>query len=355
MQNHIARVESRRHIARVKILVNCTFPFALAHGGLAIQIQQTMTALSGIGLTVAPLRWWDETQTGDLIFNYGRMPAEHIRFAHRKGMKVVMAELLTSQSSRSASQLRRQKWISQAIKRFAPRTFTTAFNWDSYQLADAFIALTSWEKYLMEYLFDAAPEKVFVVPNGVEEVFFQSRTRDRSEWLVCTATITERKRVLELVEAAIAAQVPTWIIGNAYSTDDGYAQKFFTLAKKNPKIIRYEGAVSDRNELASIYRSARGFVLLSNMESLSLSALEAAACGCPLLLSDLPWARGSFAETAAYVPLTDSIVRTAEVLKKFYEAAPNLPAPAIKLLRWHEVALELKKIFERVLEQKFQS
>jgi glycosyltransferase involved in cell wall biosynthesis len=341
----------------VKILVNCVFPFALAHGGLAIQIQQTMAALSGIGLTVEPLRWWDEIQTGDLIFNFGRIPAEHIRFAHRKGMKVVMAELLTSQSSRSAGQLKRQKLISRAIKHFAPRTFTTAFNWDSYQLADAFIALTFWEKYLMEYLFAAAPEKVFVVPNGVEEAFFQSRIGedDRSQWLVCTATITERKRVLELVEAAIAAQIPTWIIGNAYSTDDGYAQKFFTLAKKNSKIIRYEGSMSDRNKLAAIYRSARGFVLLSNMESLSLSALEAAACGCPLLLSDLPWARSTFAETATYVPLTDSIARTAEVLKKFYEAAPNLPAPAIKLLHWQEVALELKKIFEQVLKQKFQS
>ena len=41
------------------------------------------------------------------------------------------------------------------------------------------------------------------------------------------------------------------------------------------------------------YREARGFVLLSAMESLSLSALEAAACECPLFLSDLPWARSS--------------------------------------------------------------
>ena len=38
------------------------------------------------------------------------------------------------------------------------------------------------------------------------------------------------------------------------------------------------------------------------MESLSLSALEAAACGCPVLLSDLPWARTVFGQSALVLP-----------------------------------------------------
>jgi glycosyltransferase involved in cell wall biosynthesis len=335
----------------MKVLVNCSLPFALAHGGQAVQIDRTMTALREIGVEIEPMRWWDKDQQADLILYFGRMPADHIRFAQQKGIKVVMAELLTAQGSRSASQLLRQKLISRTIKRFAPRTFTAAFNWDSYKFADAFIALTPWEKHLMEYLFDAAPEKVLVVANGVEEVFFASSPRERGPWLVCTATITERKRVLELAEAAVAARTPVWIIGSAYAASDSYARNFFALAKENPKTIRYEGPVNDRSQLASIYRSARGFVLLSNMESLSLSALEAAACGCPLLLSDLPWARSTFAEAAAYAPIGGSAASTAVVLKNFYDKALRLPAPAIKLYRWHEVAQEMKKVFDKVLAQ----
>jgi glycosyltransferase involved in cell wall biosynthesis len=61
----------------------------------------------------------------------------------------------------------------------------------------------------MQYKFDASPEKIFVVPNGVEEVFFQAAAAPRDRWLVCTATITERKRVLELAQAAIAARSAT--------------------------------------------------------------------------------------------------------------------------------------------------
>jgi glycosyltransferase involved in cell wall biosynthesis len=309
-----------------------------------------MAALRETGIEVEYLRWWDEDQKADLIHYFGRMPADHIRFAQQKGIKVVMAELLTAQGSRTIHQLRVQKLISRLIEHFAPSRFTAAFNWESYQLADAFVALTSWEKHLMEYLFGAARAKVFIVPNGVEEVFFQlpPQPYERSPWLVCTATITERKRVLELAQAAVRAQTPIWIIGKAYSNNDPYAQKFFTLAKQNQKIIRYEGAVSNRTEMAKIYRTARGFVLLSDMESLSLSALEATACECPLLLSDLPWAHATFGNSAKYCQVTKSAIRTSESLRSFYDAAPSLPAPP-KPASWSEIARQFKAIYERVL------
>jgi len=334
----------------MKVLINCPLPFALAHGGQAIQIQQTLAALAANGLEVEPVRWWDETQTGDLIHYFGRMPAEHIKLAQQKGIRVVMAELLTAQGSRSPSQLRRQKFISRTVERFAPRSFTAAFNWDAYRLADAFVALTPWEAHLMNYLFDAPKERVHVVANGIEEAFLNAPAAARGKWLVCTTTITERKRVLELAAAAVQAQTPVWIIGRAYAETDAYARQFFALAQQHPQIIRYEGAIADRPRLAQIYREARGFVLLSTMESLSLSALEAGACECPLLLTDLPWARTTFADRATYCPLTPSVETTARALRAFYDAAPRLPVPP-KPANWNEIGRQLKTIYERVLNQ----
>ena len=84
------------------------------------------------------------------------------------------------------------------------------------------------------------------------------------------------------------------------------------------------------------------------MESLSLSALEAGACGCPLLLGDLPWARATFNEHATYCPVT-SPGRTAAYLKAFYQSAPTLPPPP-KPLTWLEVGRQLKTIYEGVLK-----
>jgi glycosyltransferase involved in cell wall biosynthesis len=276
------------------------------------------------------------------------MPAEQIRLAHQKKIKVVIGELLTATGSRSPAQLHLQKIISRTVDRLAPRSFTAAFNWQSYQLADAVIANTPAEAHLMRYLFDAPKDRLHLVPNGVEEIFLDSEKVPRGQWLVCTATITERKRILELAQAAVRAQTPLWIIGKAYADADAYAQKFFALAKQHPQIIRYEGAVADRARLAQIYREARGFVLLSAMETRSLSAEEAAACECPLLLSDLPWARSTFENAATYCPLTKSIEATAGVLRKFYDAAPSLPAPP-KPPTWNEIGRQLKTIYERVL------
>ena len=332
----------------MKVLLNCPIPFSLAHGGVQIQIEQTTEALKKNGVEVDFVRWWDSGQKTDLIHCWGRMPAEHIKLAQQKNIKVVIGELLTAQGSRSNSQLRRQKIISHTIEKFAPRQFIAAFNWESYRLADAFVALTPWEAHLMNYLFGAPKERIHVVTNGIEEIFLDSKNASRGQWLVCTATITGRKRVLELAEAAVHAQTPVWVIGKAYADADSYAQKFFSLARQHPQFIRHEGAISDRAQLAQIYREARGFVLLSSMESLSLSALEAAACECPLLLSDLPWARSTFQNAATYCPLTKPIETTANVLRKFYDAAPLLPVPP-KPPTWNEIGRQLKRIYEHVL------
>ncbi len=91
------------------------------------------------------------------------------------------------------------------------------FAWDSFRLSDACIANTPWEAELMRNVFGAPGERVHVVPNGVEEVFLNSAPVSRGKWLICSATITVRKRVLELAEAAVLGQTPIWFVGKPYS------------------------------------------------------------------------------------------------------------------------------------------
>jgi len=329
----------------MKILIDHQLPFLLAHGGLQTQIERTKTALEEAGLEVEYLRWWDDSQKGDIIHFFGRANPSHIDFAHAKSMKYVMSELLTGQGSRSLIQLKIQGMLERALRKFVPSTFLANFRWDAYHKADACIVLTEWEATVTRVLFAPPPPRLHVVPNGVEPEFFLSRDDQpqRGDELVCTATITARKRVLELAEAAVAAHVPVRILGNPYGTEESYYRRFSALAEQYPQFVRYAGAASSRSELARIYQSARGFVLLSTMESLSLSALEAAASGCPLLLSDLPWARCTFGDNATYCALsnTDS---TAYVLRNFYDRAAELATAALPS-RWKDVAKQLVYIY----------
>jgi glycosyltransferase involved in cell wall biosynthesis len=332
----------------VKILFNHSLPFMLAHGGTQTQIEQTQAALQKIGVEAEPLRWWDETQRGDILQHFGRLPVHVMRLAQEKGMKVVLSELLTEMGSRSPAQLRRDRRVRQVMKQTLPKRLLAAHDWDSYKEADGCVALTGWEAQLLVEQFDAPANRVHVVPNGVEEVFLNSHRAQRGQWLVCTATVTPRKRVVELTEAAVLARTPLWVIGKPYADTDAYGRRFLQLVKENTQTLRYEGAINDRARLAQIYREARGFVLVSAMESLSLSALEAAACECSLLLSDLPWARTVFGVSASYCSIGVSPQQAAEVLRKFYDAAPRLMTPP-RPLTWVEVAGQLKTIYTGLL------
>jgi glycosyltransferase involved in cell wall biosynthesis len=333
----------------MKILFDHPGPFMLAHGGFQIQIEETKRALESLGVEVEFLRWWDSHQRGDLIHYFGRPSGAYVDLAQQKNVRVVMAELLTGLGSRSPAALVAQRLLIQLARRGVPQALRAKMGWEAYVKADRIIALTEWEAELARRIFHAPAERVIVIPNGVAPEFLSrlEPEAERGSHLICTATITERKRILELAQAAVFAKTPLWIIGKAYAEKDPYFQHFLAVAQRNPQVIRYDGAIDDSHLLAEAYRQARGFVLLSSKESLSLSALEAAACGCPLLLSDLPWARTVFKKDATYCPVTGPS-RTARTLRAFYDAAPGLK-PTLKPLLWGGVALQLKKVYASLL------
>ena len=347
-KNSSSFAQSPSSDVNVRVLFDHPFPFALAHGGFQTQIEQTKLALNGIGIETDFIRWWDDKQQGNIIHYFGRPLSSYIEQAHAREMKVVLAELLTATGSRLRPALLAQRMLISLSRRILPVAFTVRLAWDSYQVADAIIANTPWEAKLMSNLFGAPKDRLHIVPNGVEETFLHSASVPRGPWLVCAATITERKRVLELAEAAVRAQVPIWIIGKPYTNSALYAERFLKFTNANREWIRYEGPIHDRHRLARIYREARGFVLLSAMETLSLSADEAAACECPLLLSDLPWARTVFGEGASYCPITSTTAHTAACLKRFYEGAQQRQPPR-KPKTWIEVGHQLKSVYERLL------
>jgi glycosyltransferase involved in cell wall biosynthesis len=332
----------------LKVLIDHHSPFALAHGGLQIQIEQTHRALGACGVEVEWLRWWDPEQRGDLIHYFGRPFPILIERAHAKGMKFVFSELLGSTGARSPLALRAQWFANRAMERLMPRMIVDRMLWESFRETDACIALTGWEAHLVEWLFGAPRERVHVIPNGVEPEFLEPITATRGEWLVTTASILPVKQIVETARAAAQAGTPYWVIGRPFSESDAYYREFLSVKEAHPKLIRYEGPVSDRRALAQIYREARGFVMFSQWETLSLSALEAAACGCPLLLSDLQWARSVFGDSVHYGERDSSTSVRAGVLRDFYTAAPALPPPP-RPQSWHQVGEKLAALYASLL------
>jgi len=334
----------------MKVALDCHVPFFLAHGGMQIQVEQTLRSLREIGVEATPLPWWEESFSPQIIHFFGKPSLSYAGWARQKKIRLVVADLLTAQGSRNFLQ-RVPFQILCFLDRFCGGKIRQRLGWAVYDAADCCVCLTPWEASLIRDMYGARRARLEVVPNGVEEVFMRAGpASSRADHLVTTVTITQRKRVLELVEAAALAQVKVRIIGKPYQESDPYYLQFLDGVKKAQPWVDYRGPITDRSQLCHEYRMAKGFVLLSAMESQSLSALEAAACGCPLLLTDLPWARVSFGEQASYCPLTGPR-QTAPYLRKFLDNASAAPVPQ-GVLSWRQVAQRLTSLYQELLASK---
>src|SRR5688572_28607316 len=110
-------------------------------------------------MNVEWVRWWDDAQRGDLIHFFGRPSHSYVEFAHAKGLKVIIAELLTGLGSRGAFARRLQSGVIRVLRR---SFFFDRMGWRAYQLADAAVALTPWEAQLMREVFGAPGDRIHV-------------------------------------------------------------------------------------------------------------------------------------------------------------------------------------------------
>jgi glycosyltransferase involved in cell wall biosynthesis len=336
----------------VKILIDHGSPFLLAHGGMQVQIEKTLAALNAIGVDAEPLRWWDGGQEADIIHFFGGAPMSmsNIQLAHAKDIRVVMSVLLSGTGARPRSVLAVQSAVIGMARKLLPARMVAPFGWEAYHAADATILSTPWEALIAQRVFGAPTHKTHVLTNGVEDAYLESAPASRGPWLLCIGRITAIKRTLEVAQASVNARTPVWFIGRPMSDKDPYALRFFEFARQHPEWLRHESFLP-LADLAQAYRNARGFVLLSKWETLSLAALEAAACGCPVLLADLPWAHSYFGDRASYCSPKAGTGETAAALRRFYDSAPTLPAPP-RPLSWLGVVKQLKGIYEQVLAAK---
>lgn len=316
---------------------------------MQVQIEQTLAALQALGVNAEPLRWWDDQQRGDILHQFGVAPVGTLQLARRQGMKVVMTLLLSQTCNRSRNQLWLRKLMIGALSRL-PNQLGAGRNsvWASCSASDHIIVGLEAERRIVVENYRVPHAKVSTVPLGLPEAFLQAPPATRAGgYLISVGTIAPVKRSLELARLARSARVPVLFVGKPFEPANAYWREFSSLI--DGTWVRHQPHVASETELIKLYRAAGGFVLMSHYENWSFVAQEAAACGLPLLLMDLPWSRERFGGQASYFPRRWNDETYAATLKKFFEKAATLPAPHIKLHSWPEVAQRLKQIYEAQL------
>jgi glycosyltransferase involved in cell wall biosynthesis len=262
-----------------------------------------------------------------------------------------MTNLFSATCNRPDARLRQQGCLVRTILKLPfGEGVKQQLPWRSFGLATANVVGLEAERRVLELVYGIPREKVHIVPLGLPGIFLEAGPGDRSgNYLVCVGTITRQKNSIKLAELARAAKVPILFVGKPYGETEPYWQEFKGLV--DGRWVCHQPHVADPAAMIALLRPARGFVLMSDFENWCLSAHEAAACGLPLLVQNQKWSQERFGNQARYFDKIGFSKRNAEILRKFWEDAPALPAPEIKLHGWDDAAHQLKKIYERVLKK----
>ena len=145
--------------------------------------------------------------------------------------------------------------------------------------ADAIVAISEFTMAETVELAGVAPERVRVVPNGVDSIFAPDGPRAEGDYVLAVATLEPRKNLGRVVEAARAAGVELRVVGAR-----GWG---------GVDVPGWVGEIPD-TELAALYRGARCLLYPSLYEGFGIPVLEAMACGTPVVTS-----RGTSTEEVA--------------------------------------------------------
>ena len=136
--------------------------------------------------------------------------------------------------------------------------------------ADAIVAVSEFTRGETIDLAGVSPDRVRVVPNGVDDAFGPDGPRAAGDYVLAVATLEPRKNLGRTVEAAREEGVELRVVGAR-----GWG---------GVDVEGWVGEIPD-TELATLYRGAQCVVYPSLYEGFGLPVLEAMACGTPVVTS----------------------------------------------------------------------
>ncbi|MFA4907216.1 MAG: glycosyltransferase family 4 protein [archaeon] len=302
--------------------------------------------------------WEDDLADFDVLHNFDvqneSLPL--LEVAKSKGAKVALHPFFTY----SLAQALREKIPAKQKLKMVGYNLVTKYNFlglscvqKEMRMADALFPNSEMEAAIMTKDFRIPREKVFVVPDGIDERFFHGNPkefRDKfclDDYVLFVGRIEPRKNVMRLARALKNEKIELAIVGPA-NPQDNYFNECKKEAGKNCHFLG--GIPHDSSLLNSAFAGAKAFVLPSWDETPGLTALEAAASGTPLAITSGGCTREYFGNYAHYIePGNEKSIRNA-VLKALGEGRnAELREFVKKNYTWKIVAEKVVSAYKKIL------
>ena len=322
----------------MKILFN-TYPVAFeTPGGGEVQLLEYKKYISDSDIDIDFFnQWQSKIKQYDLVHFFSCMPGSEyfLHYVKNLGVPVFISPNL---------------WVTEETKNNYPFGQIQSH----LNMADRVVCNSESECNLLSKVFEVPMEKFICVYNGVEELFFESVDpkifRDYyqilSPFILNVANIEPRKNQLNLVRAI--KKFPGYklvIMGGI--RDQAYADK--VISEGGSQLIIIERQEHGSEMQRSAYAACDLFALPSTLETPGLAALEAGACGAPILITQEGCTQEYFGHFAVYVDPNSLASIEGGIRSAFSKSSPELRDLIKERFTWKKVLQPLIQDYKNKL------
>lgn len=329
-------------------------------GGGEVQLEKTMEYLRKLGVEVKKFdQWNDKFDDYDILHIFGSVKdcLGLARTAKSKGLKIALSTIFWSDLRRAINEAGTMKARAMLVARQAAKALFPMFpsaRRELMTIADILFPNGEGEARQLERYFRVEKEKLFVVPNGVDERFKDISPDEFSsiyglrDIILYAGRVEPRKNQLNFVRAMRGFDKPIVFLGSPVSEYGVYYEK--CREEATPE-MRFLGRIEHNSTLlASAYAAAHVFALTSWFETPGLSALEASLAGANLVMTDGGCAREYFGDMAFYVkPDNLRNIRLAVEVAYKTPKSDRLKEHVLRNYTWDKVAARTLEGYRRIL------
>lgn len=224
-------------------------------------------------------------------------------------------------------------------------------------MADVLISNSKAEAVRVGKHFAISQSKIRIAPNGFDERFAEGdpdlfiKEYGIKDFVLNVGGIGPQKNQVKLIRALKGSKIPIVFIGAPSAVNPWYMRFFNSVADNDVHLI---GPIDhDSPMLASAYAAARVFALPSTWETTGKAALEAAASGTRVVITDCEPTHEYFGEHARYISPNNIKGLRESILESYEKSGKDMDLRDWVLSRytWSQVMPQRLKIYQELKGQ----
>lgn len=298
--------------------------YSLAHqnpGGGERVMAELKISLTKLGLDVEFFQpWIHDPAEFDLFHYFSILESPFWRFLKNNYPKIPLVVTPTFYGGKSAAQQRLRQIKDVILVNCRDKDVSSIRD---FTLPDLFLPTTKYEAESLTRRYGISPKKMQVVPNGISSIFFGNENTNYSKttpvdkpFVLHVGRFHPVKRQDFLLRALRGSDITCVLVGDKIVSHPEYYESCVNLAKGQKNVHILSGIAANSPELIGLYANASLFVLPSAFETFGIAPLEAAAMGCPLLLSDQIVCPEIYRDEAEFLAIDDPSKWRNAILKK---------------------------------------